>query len=856
MTRYNKAALMKEIEGGLRVYQSYLDLEEDDYGKFKPTLNPCYEDTSPSLSVYEGYEDYWFHKDFGGSPDGKEYSGDCFDFVAQLYNLDVRKDFAKVMEIIAERLGIKLVVEDLNINLIEDSALVRDGYELTYDGNDKGVAKAHEYFSKYGITEAILKQYRVGAVTSYLQIKNGEVQQKKMFNTVIAFEDLWFVKFYCPDPKKSFWFLGKKDKEHVFGYKQIFRRAHKTPSKKLGDTIIITGGEKDVMTLASLGFDAITLNSETANVPSWLLDFLENFERVILLYDNDDTGIQMTKKLFEKYKRRLNISIYILPEELRSFGGKDISDYIMHGLNKEKLLEDIESIPKNNRDLSPSPELRLSRLFNGNKTKEGAAIKKLIEKQVDNIIPVNDKEIVSSIQSVGAVRESIKEMELVVEEKEIEYVVAPNNKNSSAKDVEPVRIKNGVDDNVKNRLPTLPEEVYELLPSLLKNITSNYNYATEKDLILLSCLTVLSSVFPNVHGMYDRVKIGLNIFLFVVAPPSSGKGLMGWAKRLGDKIDEHVAKQGKEFFLAADSSTVALYSAMERNKNFGVLFDNEGDTLAQMLKKEWSNFSPLLRKVFHHEPLKLSRKKAEDCIMIYKSYLSVLLSGTPNQVPRLIDSINDGLFSRFLFLQFDQTLQWKDKFSSAGESLEGVFNEYANQVLEMWKASENGDEIIINVSQDQRQRINAYFERRLVELVDEHGRDMAANVFRTAIIWYRLAMILTMVRSFESPEPQPRELCIDERDYRAAFLIVDTLLDHIKVVFEQMIQDQGDFKLNARHNKIFVKLPDKFKKSDYLQITDLMNIPKPTANKYLLEMQKAGVIHKVEEQHGWYQKID
>jgi hypothetical protein len=40
---------------------------------------------------------------------------------------------------------------------------------------------------------------------------------------------------------------------------------------KHGDILFITGGEKDVLSLAAHGFNAISMNSETANIPKNLL---------------------------------------------------------------------------------------------------------------------------------------------------------------------------------------------------------------------------------------------------------------------------------------------------------------------------------------------------------------------------------------------------------------------------------------------------------------------------------------------------------------------------------------------------------------------------------------------------------
>ncbi|NCP53420.1 MAG: DUF3987 domain-containing protein, partial [Flavobacteriales bacterium] len=40
--------------------------------------------------------------------------------------------------------------------------------------------------------------------------------------------------------------------------------------------------------------------------------------------------------------------------------------------------------------------------------------------------------------------------------------------------------------------------------------------------------------------------------------------------------------------------------------------------------------------------------------------LAITLSGTPAQVPKLIASAEDGLFSRFIFYAFKADIVWRD----------------------------------------------------------------------------------------------------------------------------------------------------------------------------------------------------
>lgn len=79
-----------------------------------------------------------------------------------------------------------------------------------------------------------------------------------------------------------FLYGGSFGENYCFGLEQL-------PAK--GDTLFITGGEKDVLSLAAHGFHAICFNSETVTIPPTLVYRLTfRFKHIVLLFDMDKTG--------------------------------------------------------------------------------------------------------------------------------------------------------------------------------------------------------------------------------------------------------------------------------------------------------------------------------------------------------------------------------------------------------------------------------------------------------------------------------------------------------------------------------------------------------------------------------------
>ena len=136
-----------------------------------------------------------------------------------------------------------------------------------------------------------------------------------------------YIKLYRPFSKTRFLYGGSFGDNYCFGLEQL-------PSK--GDTLFITGGEKDVMALATHGFHAICFNSETVTIPPTLVYKLTfRFKHIILLYDTDKTGKESSTK-HEKLLAEFGVKRLLLPlagtkEE------KDVSDYFRLGNSRADL---------------------------------------------------------------------------------------------------------------------------------------------------------------------------------------------------------------------------------------------------------------------------------------------------------------------------------------------------------------------------------------------------------------------------------------------------------------------------------------------------------------------------------------
>ena len=328
-----KEEILSRTNKGLSVFKHYIS---GNWRIGRNFLNPLYDDNKASCNVYfDRRSGVYKLKDFGND----SYSGDCFFFVGMLKGIDCNNPsgFVEILETIDRDLGLGLTtgnpvpVPYLVRELAETQSEPPEKENKPYQFREQRFTTAElDYWGKYGITPDVLEQYKVVSLRDF----SSETADGTPFTyTASAAEPMFgykskrYIKLYRPFSKTRFLYGGSFGDNYCFGLEQL-------PSK--GDTLFITGGEKDVMALAAHGFHAICFNSETVTIPPTLIYKLTfRFKHIILLYDTDKTGKESSAKQ-EKVLAEFGVKRLLLPlagtkEE------KDISDYFRLGNSREDL---------------------------------------------------------------------------------------------------------------------------------------------------------------------------------------------------------------------------------------------------------------------------------------------------------------------------------------------------------------------------------------------------------------------------------------------------------------------------------------------------------------------------------------
>ena len=330
-----KDDILRATDKGIHVFRHYLG---KDVKVGKNFLNPFYRDTKASCNIYYDRKAGVFKmKDFGN----EEYSGDCFELVGRLNGLDCRnpKDFIEIMRTIDRDLCLGLSRNDGSetvchtLRPMGTKEQPKEHCKRPYTTVQKPFSALElAFWKKSGIGETTLKQYRVFSLKKF-NSENAEGKPYTLTSTeqepMFGYQGRQHMKIYRPYSNIRFLYGGDIGENYCFGLEQL-------PSK--GDLLFITGGEKDVMSLAAHGLNAICFNSETAAIPMAVIQRLTfRFKHIILLYDTDATGLDSSAKREEELKQ-LGVKRLVLP--LSGIKGeKDISDYFALGNSREDLVK-------------------------------------------------------------------------------------------------------------------------------------------------------------------------------------------------------------------------------------------------------------------------------------------------------------------------------------------------------------------------------------------------------------------------------------------------------------------------------------------------------------------------------------
>ena len=399
------------------------------------------------------------------------------------------------------------------------------------------------------------------------------------------------------------------------------------------------------------------------------------------------------------------------------------------------------------------------------------------------------------------------------------------------------------------------------LPKLLDEALSVAPEGEMRDMLLLSLLTNCAYALPAMRMLHGQPHhtYSADLLTMIVAPAASGKGIMNYGRTLLQAIE---GQTGKQVYIPANTSSSALMKMVEVLKGRGIIMATEMDTLTQVLRSAFGKISDIIRCIFEHEAISQLRRKDDEFIEVRDPHISMLLSGTPNQLKPLLNSRENGLMSRFACYVVNSTQDFDDNVWDAdideGVPHEAVlYDRLSSQLGEryLWMSVAE-HECYFYLSAAQRQTIKRMFRSEYDTYSQEFGQMFGSTLKRMPVIMKRIGMILTGLR-LDITKPLPERVVCSDEDFETMILIGHKLLMHAAMMYQILPEvkttEVGEIGSNVLQKQFFKMLPENFSKQDAVKQAQVLGVSVKTIDYWLSKYVNSGDLQRI--MNGKYQKI-
>ena len=461
---------------------------------------------------------------------------------------------------------------------------------------------------------------------------------------------------------------------------------------------------------------------------------------------------------------------------------------------------------------------------------------------------------------------------------------------------------NGSDPN--QPLPTFPEADW---PKILLLIMSYATSPTQRDVMLLGALTAIgASMERYVRCPYAGKLQSPCLQSFIVAPSASGKGILSLIRLLVEPIHDEIRQQvatevkaykkekaaydvmGKErskveapqmpknrMFLISGNNTGTgiLQNIMDANGT-GLICETEADTISAAIGSEYGHWSDTLRKAFDHDRLSYNRRTDQEYREVKKSYLSVLLSGTPAQVKLLIPSTENGLFSRQLFYYMHGIWAWINQFESGEADLEAIFTDIGLEWKKQLDLMKTHGVHTLRLTDEQKQEFNTLFSDLFFRSGLANDNEMSSSIARLAVNTCRIMAEVAMIRALECDQPYQfknssihlltpdKEIATDNikddiitrwdvtitaEDFKAVLELVTPLYRHATHILSFLPSTEVKHRANADRDALFEAMGNQFTRAQLSEQATIMKIKPNTAFGWLNRLIKKGLFTNADD---------
>lgn len=288
------------------VYRYYLGF---DFELRRMYLSPFRKDNRPSFGIFIGRSGTLMHKDFG-----TEYSGNCINFVSQLYNIDFYHSMLKIDSDLGLGFMSGRKYEEVTKHYVRP-VIAEHASTLIQIVSRKFTIEDIRYWGDYGLSTDDLKNNDVFSVGTLYVNKKRVPTKDLVFAYLFKDGDNEYLKIYSPYSQDWKW-ISNVPVRKPLGVSGLEGKSN---------VVVVTKSKKDKMVLNKLITDVYEAQKEGTEVISDELDdyFNEHYDKKFCFFDNDEPGKRANKALNPKGYGWINV-----PNKYSLEGIKDPSDLV------------------------------------------------------------------------------------------------------------------------------------------------------------------------------------------------------------------------------------------------------------------------------------------------------------------------------------------------------------------------------------------------------------------------------------------------------------------------------------------------------------------------------------------------
>ena len=233
-----------------------------------------------------------------------------------------------------------------------------------------------------------------------------------------------------------------------------------------------------------------------------------------------------------------------------------------------------------------------------------------------------------------------------------------------------------------------------------------------------------------------------------------------------------------------------------------------------------------------------SRVKDLEYCEITDPKFSLTITGTPNQMDSLITSIEDGLFSRFLFYSFTSEPIWNATYTfKITNSKKEIFSNFSSVLCDKFKSSEKQ---IFYMTEKQGKELDKRFSDALKHNTTNYSDSVSGITFRLGLMTFKIAMVLSALRSNES------EIYCSNEDFDTAMCLVEKVyMPHSINMLNKY--EKSNTSLTVVEQKLLEWMPDdrNFKRSEISEEASKLEISDRTLSDILKKFINLNQIKKI-----------